>query len=40
MIDKTITQLKKERDKNNETIKNLKNKVSKKELKIILSKFE
>ena len=40
MIDKTITQLKKERDKNNETIKNLKNKVSKKELNIILSKFE
>tara|TARA_R110002072_G_scaffold199084_1_gene356754 strand:- start:170 stop:292 length:123 start_codon:yes stop_codon:yes gene_type:complete len=40
MISNKIAQLKKERDKNNETIKNLKNKVSKKQLNIILSKFE
>ena len=39
MISK-IAELKKEIDKNNETIKNLKNKVSKKQLNIILSKFE
>lgn len=40
MIINNIAELKKKRDKNNETIKNLKNKVSKKQLNIILSKFE
>ena len=40
MISNKIAQLKKEREENNETIKNLKNKISKKQLNIILSKFE
>tara|TARA_R100000541_G_scaffold49227_1_gene56348 strand:+ start:106 stop:228 length:123 start_codon:yes stop_codon:yes gene_type:complete len=40
MISKKIAQLKKESDKNKETIKKLKNKVSKKQLQITLSKFE
>ena len=40
MISNKIAQLKKEREENNKTIKNLKNKVSKKQLNIILSKFE
>jgi hypothetical protein len=40
MIINKIAELKKEREENNETIKNLKNKISKKQLNIILSKFE
>jgi hypothetical protein len=40
MTSNKIAQLKKEREENNEIIKNLKNKISKKQLNIILSKFE
>jgi|TARA_R110000796_G_scaffold144304_1_gene261026 hypothetical protein len=40
MIINKIAELKKEREENNEIIKNLKNKISKKQLNIILSKFE
>jgi len=40
MISKKIEQLKKESNENKEIIKKLKNKVSKKELQITLSKFE
>jgi len=40
MISKKIAELKKESNENKEIIKKLKNKVSKKELQITLSKFE
>jgi hypothetical protein len=40
MTSNKIAELKKKRDKNIETIKTLKNKISKKQLNIILSKFE
>ncbi len=40
MINKKIDELKKQKFKNIEIIKNLKNKISKKELDTILSKFE
>jgi len=40
MINKKIAELKKQKLKNQQTIKNLKNKISKKELNTILSKFE
>tara|TARA_R110000782_G_scaffold97663_3_gene182662 strand:+ start:1688 stop:1807 length:120 start_codon:yes stop_codon:yes gene_type:complete len=35
-----IAELKKEKEKNKKTLKNLKNKLTKKELNTILSKFE
>ena len=40
MINKKIAELKKQKLKNQQTIKKLKNKISKKELDPILSKFE
>ena len=40
MTSNKIAELKKKRDKNIETLKTLKNKISKKQLNIILSKFE
>ena len=40
MISEKIAQLKKESNENKEIIKKLKNKISKKELHITLSKFE
>lgn len=40
MISEKIAQLKKESNENKEIIKKLKNKISKKELQITLSKFE
>ena len=40
MINKKIDELNKQKFKNIEIIKNLKNKISKKELDTILSKFE
>ena len=40
MISKKIAELKKQSNENKEIIKKLKNKVSKKELQITLSKFE
>ena len=40
MINKKIDELKKQKFKNIEIIKNLKNKISKKELDTILLKFE
>ena len=40
MINKKIAELKKQKLTNQQTIKKLKNKISKKELDTILSKFE